>query len=275
MTVDPFESLLGSPAPVPPPDRSFVHALRAQVQEGLGLTPAEQRAGNLFYFSIPAPDRDRSRQFWSGVLGWELEAAPSGFNIEGQAQAGGLNAESPGDGPTVWVRVTDIHAAARKVESLGGVAGTPVEYPTGWSLDCTAPGGTRFNLSVPAAAYEHPPSYGRSHGDLFYMSLPVPDADQGRRFFGELVGWQFDDPGEQGGIHVSNVVTECGLGAGRDGEHPELFFRVDDLEASGNLVVAHGGSVLSEVMEGPEGRHLMCDDGQGITFGLSEPADGY
>ena len=175
----------------------------------------------------------------------------------------------------MWVRVADIHEAASTVERLGGRAGTPVEYATGWSLDCRAPGGTRFNLSVPAAAYDHPPAYGRSHGDLFYTSLPVPDADAGRHFFHELVGWEFDEPGDQGGIHVANAVTECGLGGGRGGEFPELFFRVDDLESARERVEANQGHVSSEIMEGPEGRHLMCDDGQGLAFGLTEPAPGY
>ena len=202
MTTDPFEQLLGlRSAPVDssasdsatadtaaadragstlspePPDREFVHQLRSQLHDALGLSSSERRRGNIFYFTLPAPDPERSRRFWSNVLGWELEESPGGFNIESTTQPGGLSGGTPEGGPTVWLRVVDIHEAARAVVALGGRAGTPVQYPTGWSLDCVAPGGARFNLSVPADAYDHDPAYGRSHGDLFYVSLPAPDAD--------------------------------------------------------------------------------------------------
>ena len=276
MTTDPFDQLLDPRAPGPGvPDREFVHRLRGRVQQALGRTVAEQRAGNIFYFTIPAPDADRSRRFWSTVLGWDLEPSPSGFNISGIAQPGGLNVAEPQHGPTVWVRVPDIHEASRAVESLGGSAERPIEYPTGWSVGCRTPSGTRFHLSTPAAAYDHEPEYGRRHGDLFYLSLPAPDPDVAVRFFSRVVGWQFDEPGSAGGLHVANAVTECGLGGGREGEFPELFFRVDDIEEARRRVAANGGAILSDVMEGPEGRHLMCDDGQGVVFGLSEPTPGY
>lgn len=134
--------------------------------------------------------------------------------------------------------------------------------------------GVRFNLSVPSEMFDYPPHYGRNHGDLFYCSIPAPDPEASKRFCSSVFGWTYDEAGDGGGIHVSNVVTECGLGGGRLGTAPEAFFRVDDLTEAGRKVAELGGTVLTEVMEGDEGSHLMCLDDQGVGFGLSQAAAG-
>jgi uncharacterized protein len=131
-----------------------------------------------------------------------------------------------------------------------------------------------FNLSVGREDYRQPPRRSTEQGELFYLSMPAADAVRGKHFFGEVLGWQFAEPGPAGGMHVENKLPDCGLGGGSSGRHPELFFRVADLDESMQKVVALGGGAeLAGV--GDEGRHAVCTDDQGTPFGLSQPADGY
>ena len=71
--------------------------------------------------------------------------------------------------------------------------------------------------------YARNPVKGSQHGDLFYFSLPVPDGERARRFYGELFGWDFAAPESQGGMNARNLLIDGGIGAGRDGDHVELL----------------------------------------------------
>jgi len=90
----------------------------------------------------------------------------------------------------------------------------------------------------------------------------------------EVFGWEYSPPGEEGGIHITNRLPDGGLGGAREGTAPELYFRVADLEAAMEAVRAAGGTA-EPIGEGPEGRHAVCADDQGVPFGISQPALGY
>jgi predicted enzyme related to lactoylglutathione lyase len=53
-----------------------------------------------------------------------------------------------------------------------------------------------------------------------------------------------------------------------------LFFRVTDLDRAITTIRRLGGTA-EPAGEGPEGRHAMCVDNQGVVFGLSEPSEEY
>ena len=127
-------------------------------------------------------------------------------------------------------------------------------------------------MIVPTPEYRQAPRRSTEPGELFYWTLPAPDADRAKTFYTQLFGWSYGEPGEQGGLHVANRLPDGGLGGGREGTHPEVFFRVDDLDAAMARVVELGGTA-EFAGEGDEGRHAMCTDDQGTTFGISEPAD--
>jgi predicted enzyme related to lactoylglutathione lyase len=282
---DPFETLFGEDPPATPrPD--FAEQLRAQVIGELGelLTSdgdssgpsgvaGRSNHGSLFYFTLPAADVDLAGEFYRQVFDWELHQGDAGYHVANVYPPMGL-ASNDSTNPRVWIEVDDIEAAVVKVRELGGTATEPVHYDSGWSSDCVDPQGVAFSVQVPTAAYRQAARRSTESGELFYWSLPAPQAAQSKAFYQELFGWEFGNPGNQGGMHVENRLPDGGIGGGREGSHPELFFRVTDLDRAITTIRRLGGTA-EPAGEGPEGRHAMCVDNQGVVFGLSEPSEEY
>jgi predicted enzyme related to lactoylglutathione lyase len=107
-------------------------------------------------------------------------------------------------------------------------------------------------------------------GDPSHIEIGVPDVGRARRFWSELLGWDFADAG--GGASARTGSAAAGI-------HPEerpwvqAFFEVDDLNAAARRVVELGGEVDEASSKGPAGRYLRsCRDDQGVPFGLHEPS---
>lgn len=230
-------------------------------------------AGSLFYFTIPSPDADRGAEFYRELFGWSMDGGDHGYHVRDVYPPMGL-ATNPERTPAVWIEVEDIDAAVARVRELGGTAADPVHYDSGWTSECTDDQGVVFNMTVPRKDYRSEARRSTDAGELFYWTLPALDAARSKQFYSGLFGWEFGTPGNQGGMHVENMVPDGGLGGGREGTHPDLFFRVADLEAAMAKVRELGGTAES-AGEGDEGSHAMCTDDQGVAFGISQPAEGY
>ena len=278
---DPFTSLADGDTPPATPRASFAENLRRQLEAELGVGPTTSApgrpgvaadAGYLFYFTLPAADPDRAARFYRELFGWVLEGGAEGYHVDGVYPPMGL-ASNDEASPQIWIEVSDIHRAVARVRELGGEAEEPVEYDSGSSSACRDDQGVEFNIIVPAAHYRQGQARSTAPGELFYWSLPAPDAERSKAFFQELFGWEYSEPGEAGGLHIENKLPDGGLGGGRDGTTADLFFRVADLDEAMAEVRRLGGSA-EPAGEGPEGRHAMCVDDQGTPFGLSEPVEG-
>ncbi len=244
------------------------------------ITDATGGVSNLFYFTVPAPDLERSKAFYGAVFGWEVEGGSLGGHIPAVTPAGGLNpsATSP-DERTVYIAVDDIEAATARVVELGGTVEGDIEYfDPGAMARCRDDQGTSFSLQQPGegdyAEYARNPQKGSSHGDLFYWSLPVQDGAAGRAFYSALFGWDFGSEGSEGGMHAENMVTDGGIGAGRHGDRVDFYFRVDDAASTAEAIRTAGGDA-SDPMDTPQGIVVDCTDDQGVKFGLVQPADGF
>lgn len=284
-STDPFAEVFGPDQPVTP-RAAFAARLRRQIEAelvDLETAPPTQtdtqtdtvvpiNYGSLFYFSIPGPDIERSANFYRSLFDWDLQGGRNGYHVANVYPPMGLAAGTTD--PQVWIEVDDIEAAVARVRELGGQAEDPVDMDSGTASSCTDPQGVRFNLQVPVEHYRQPARSSTGHGELFYWTLPAPDAAASKAFFAQLFGWEFSDPGSAGGMHVQNKLPDGGLGGGREGSNPELFFRVSDLDAAVDKVRQLGGTA-EVVASGPEGDHAMCADDQGVQFGLSAPAAGY
>lgn len=230
---------------------------------------------NLFYFTIPGPDIERSKAFFGAVLGWRVEGGSLGGHVANVTPPGGIDpTATTTDTRAVYLTVFDLDAALDRLRQLGGTVEYTTGYETGRMAACRDDQGTRFNLQEPSAAFaEHArnPTKGANHGDLFYFSIPSPDGDAGRRFYRSLLGWDFGPQGDQGGMHAANMITDGGIGAGREGDRPDFWFRVDDMEASLATVRSVGGTA-DEPMDTPQGTVCRCTDDQGVEFNLIQPA---
>jgi predicted enzyme related to lactoylglutathione lyase len=250
-----------------------------EVSADTSIVAATGGASNLFYFVIPAPDLERSKAFYGALFGWVIDGGSLGGHISNITPSGGLMPGGAPDERSVFITVDDVEVSAAKVVELGGrVDGEVQTAEPGTWVSCRDNQGTQFHLQDPKGGahvdYARNPQPGSSHGDLFYFSLPVADGEIGRRFYSEVFGWDLGEPGSEGGMNARNVTIEGGIGAGREGDHVELWFRVDDINAAVNTVTELGGEA-SEVFDTPEGLIAQCADDQGVEFGLAQPAAGF
>ncbi|MGO9957717.1 MAG: VOC family protein [Solirubrobacteraceae bacterium] len=105
-------------------------------------------------------------------------------------------------------------------------------------------------------------------GEPSHIELGVPDVERAKRFYGELLGWSFEDTGMGARIHTGGAP-----GGVHDDDAPNItvFFTVGDLDAAAQRVVELGGHVGEGIGEGGGSRFLYsCRDDQGVPFGLQE-----
>ena len=122
---------------------------------------------------------------------------------------------------------------------------------------------------------------GARHGDVSHISLALPDAPSGRRFYATVLGWTFSaDSGGTEGNQVETSVPEIGLWPGPDWREgvragARVAWRVDDLAVAVAAVRASGGTA-DDPLERPYGLESECTDGAGLRFWLHQlpPAAG-
>jgi predicted enzyme related to lactoylglutathione lyase len=107
-------------------------------------------------------------------------------------------------------------------------------------------------------------------GELVYFTVPVPDADRGRAFYGELFGWRFEAGNVPGGFQIANAQPPGGLFGGGEGTSPSVWFGVDEIEAGVAKVRGLGGEA-GEPEEIESGFMASCRDDQGTEFNLWAP----
>ena len=107
--------------------------------------------------------------------------------------------------------------------------------------------------------------------NLVHFELPVPDTARGQAFYGQLLGWTFNDWQGSGYVMVAGAEPTGALTSGNGG-HPVVYFATGDIDGAVTRVRELGGQT-----EGPQdiptvGRFALCTDDQGTAFGLFEPA---
>jgi hypothetical protein len=103
-------------------------------------------------------------------------------------------------------------------------------------------------------------------GEPSYLELGVRNPDAAKAFYGQLFGWEVTGPGQ-----VDTGTLSIGIHGGDDSAHFEVFFAVDDLEASIAKVTELGGHTVSQINVSPGfGTWIECADDQGVRFGLRQ-----
>ncbi len=129
-----------------------------------------------------------------------------------------------------------------------------------------------------------PASREHHEGKVIWADLVTPDVAGAKRFYGELLGWTFND------IHTGtsdySVALLDGRPAGglfqramRPGEQRQpawlTFISVRDVAAAERHILAQGGKVLSPPRSYPDrGRQAVFADPQGAVFAVLQSSSG-
>ena len=120
-------------------------------------TPAQPAAtavgkhGDVGYQTIYAPDVERAKAFFAGVLGWTYSpgSSPGGWEARGVSPMTGLAGGAARPEVQLCFQVDDVAAAVQRVRELGGTAQEPDDKAYGQLVECTDDQGMRFQLWQP------------------------------------------------------------------------------------------------------------------------------
>ena len=111
--------------------------------------------------------------------------------------------------------------------------------------------------------------------EIGYVTMATTDTAQAARFYGLLFSWQFEAGNAGDGYaHIANTTLPMGFTPEGAGQAPTLYFRVASIEQFASRVRELGGTVVS-IDSYASGGSATCQDDQGATFLLWEPAPGY
>lgn len=220
---------------------------------------------------------------WDGRVGHaELDIAGAGFYLSDEAPQLGVVAPKR-DGSrssiSIVIQVAAVEEFVERAVRGGAVVQRPIQEAHGsqsaWLVD---PFGHRWNVGTPVYDTEQIATR-RAPSEPYYMTLTTADVERAAAFFGAVLGWEFHDQAN-GGKHVANTEMPIGL---RATENPfgntepgeiQMWFTVRDFDDAVERVRTAGGTVV-EFNAWDSGREAICEDDQGVTFKLSEPAPGY
>jgi predicted enzyme related to lactoylglutathione lyase len=120
------------------------------------------------------------------------------------------------------------------------------------------------------------------HGDFIWYELITPDTKASQEFYSKVLGWQFEDSGQEGMDYQIVLAPEGGYEepkhvAGLMGMDPNQlpmgkpmwlgYIGVDDVDQSVAQIEMVGGTVCMPAMDIPNvGRIAMVSDPQGVPF---------
>lgn len=118
-----------------------------------------------------------------------------------------------------------------------------------------------------------------AEGAPCWTDVTLPDVEAGKRFYGELLDWTFEDGGKGGGFTTLALLGGKAVGAlapKPDGRMPtvwNIYFATSDAMATCTEIRKAGGQVITEPMTvGDLGVVALAADPGGAVFGLWQAA---
>ena len=253
--------------------------------------------GTPIWYELMTADPDASKAFYDTVIGWTIEAQPSGpmdyrmIDSGNGGQVGGvmrLTEEMIAGGakPTwlFYIGVDDVDASIAKIEAAGGSVLMPAwDIPGIGRLAMVAdPQGIPFYImrgasDASSAAFER-----TGMGKCNWNELSTPDQAGANAFYASVFGWTYPDKMPMGDMGDYVFVEAGGQTIGATMQTPpqgqpsawQFYFRAPDIEAAAAKVTAQGGTVHAGPMDVPGGdRIIVASDPHGVMFGVVGPGN--
>jgi predicted enzyme related to lactoylglutathione lyase len=237
------------------------------------VAEAPVRPGDFAYVSLQVPDEGRAALFFATVLGWRVGPADGGsrsLQVTGQSLHHGIRGGATRPGLFFCLAVDDLHAAHEGVLIAGGTAGEPTVETYGRVMMCADDQGTAFALHESSAGGKPSPAGATTRqGDLAYVTFEMVDSARARRFYGEVMGWQFVAGQMADGWQIQGPSPMAGMSGGHAVATTVPMYKVDDVVAAVAAVRAAGGTA-TEPEQLPYGLSSTCADDQGARFYLGQ-----
>jgi hypothetical protein len=251
--------------------------------------------GTPIWYELVTTDPDASKTFYDAVLGWTVEAQPSGemdyrMIDTGAGLVGGVMRLAPemqaGGAKPRWlfyIGVDDVDATAAMIGAKGGqVVMGPFDLEgVGRMAFVQDPQGVPFYIMRGASA-ETSTAYDRTGmGKCNWNELNTSDQASANAFYADVFGWTYPErmtmPGDMGDymfVDAAGATVGATMTAPADGPPPgwQFYFRAPDIERAADAVRGAGGAVHAGPMEVPGGdRIIVASDPHGIMFGVVGP----
>ena len=251
--------------------------------------------GTPIWYELMTADPDASKAFYDTVIGWTIEAQPSGpmdyrmIDSGNGGQVGGvmrLTEEMIAGGakPTwlFYIGVDDVDASIAKIEAAGGSVLMPAwDIPGIGRLAMVAdPQGIPFYIMRGASDASSTAFERTGMGKCNWNELNTPDQAGANKFYANTFGWTYPDKMPMGDMGDYVFIDAAGQTIGATMQTPpqgqpsawQFYFRAPDIEAAAAKVTAQGGTVHAGPMEVPGGdRIIVASDPHGVMFGVVGP----
>ena len=250
--------------------------------------------GTPIWYELLTADPDASKRFYDEVIGWTIEAEPSGdmdyrmidtpnrqvggvMRLTGEMKAGGARPSW-----LFYIGVDDVDATVAKITSAGGDVLMPArDVPGVGRMALVAdPQGVPFYV-MRGSSGESSTAYDRTGmGKCNWNELNTPDQAAAHDFYAEAFGWSYPGKMPMGELGDYVFVEAAGETIGAtmplrpDGPQAAwlFYFRARDIDAAVVKVKQGGGTVHSGPHEVPGGdRVIVASDPLGVMFGVAAP----
>jgi predicted enzyme related to lactoylglutathione lyase len=247
--------------------------------------------GTPSYAELVTPDQQAAKAFYGELFGWELDEVPlddTSYYVtarkEGDSVAG-IAGPMPGmeDHPAFWavyLTVDDVDAVAARVADAGGAvdAGPFDVMDLGRMAAVSDPTGARVNLWQPRASIGTVRA--NEPGTPVWNELVTPDIARATAFYKDVLGVDWEEMSMGEGPAYTCLVVAGRQVAGAmpppmEGVPPHwnVYFNVEDVDATIERATSLGGTVLAPAFDVPGvGRLAVLSDPQGGMFNLMASA---
>jgi predicted enzyme related to lactoylglutathione lyase len=237
--------------------------------------------GTFCWVELNAADAKAATDFYSAVLGWQVEERPSDngtyyvCRVDGASVAGIFQADPAMAGWMTYVSCEDADQTAKQAEALGATSlnGVFDVEDLGRMAVLQDPQGGIFSVwqagSMAGAERVNDP------GALTLTQLNTQDPEKAQAFYAELFGWNFEkQPGDEPywGIFVGKSLNAGMMPNPAPGpDHWLAYFTAKaDLEEAVQQIEKSGGAIAVPITQIGSGRITVATDAQGVFFALFE-----